>query len=392
MTEPRTASHVSSRQARIPARRSGDEPLPSAARAQAIIGITLVYAVVACGACAGLTTPPPAQPAPASTSAPPSIIDTHLAWLVGAGLRERTPDAVHTGLALLALSSSGETHQSGLYTAEVRNFADSLVAAQESDGCLVPRASPRLARDHAVTAIGLVEQYGMTGRKSLREPANRAVEFALSLRAEGGAWRSASDGTIDLEATAWNVLLLGSARLAELREDDAPAIRNDLLRDLDRVTDPATGIIPARPDGDTTISAATATAIGTAIRVFSAGEDAPRDPAIDRGIAAFAATPPAATRRDATAAEALDAARYAYFGTIVMLRVGPDQLPAWVEGVAAFAVAPAVQQGPARGAWDAPAGTDDAARAWGTTYKTICGCTFHGPVGHALMRYHNRRR
>lgn len=351
-----------------------------------------MYAVVACAANDGSATTPQPSPAPAHEPHGPSIIDTHDAWLVRTAMpHDRTPDAVHTGLALLALSSSGETHQSGLYEVEVRNFADSLIAAQESDGCLVPRASPRLARDHAVTAIGLVEQYGMTGRKTLREPASRAVDFALSLRAAGGAWRSASTGAIDLEATAWSTLLLRSAKWAGLRDDDASAFRDDVLRDLDRITDAATGAVPAQSGADGEVSAASATAMGTAIRFFSAAEDAPRDPAIDRGVAAFVETLPAPTRADAKPAEALDAARHAYFGSTVMLQVGGDRFRAWFDGLADVVTAPAVASGPHRGAWSAPAGTDDATRLWGTTYKTISACMFLGPYAHAGMRHASRR-
>jgi len=214
-------------------------------------------------------------------------------------------DVRATGLALLAFLGAGETHQSGTCKETVKNALKWLRDVQDSDGCVGPRTNPTFLRDHAVAALALTETFGMTSSRAFKEPAQKAVAFALATRAPGGAWRNA-DGSLDVETTGWMTMTLRSAALSELA--DAEAIRSAIAQafaELDKASDAATPDLRA--------------AVWTLSRVYDAATTT-NDATFAKRADAVASKGPTSDATDAT---------YGYFATLAMFQTGGERWRKW---------------------------------------------------------------
>lgn len=122
-----------------------------------------------------------------------------------------------TALALLAYLGAGHTHFEGNYTQEVGNAIRWLVQHQSATGQFFPQQSHNSHRAyaHAQATIAICELYVMTQDSWLREPAHRAIQFALSLQCRDGGWRyTLGQGTGDLSMTGWYLMGLVSGAAA----------------------------------------------------------------------------------------------------------------------------------------------------------------------------------
>jgi hypothetical protein len=182
-------------------------------------------------------------------------------------------DVRATGLALLSFLGAGETQEKGMCRENVTSGEKFLRDLQDTDGSIGPRAQAHFLRDHAIAATALTEAYGMTGSRVLKKPAQRGVKFALSRRAPGGAWMLAAprDKEIDVETTAWMIVLLKSARMSELDVDESAV--QEALAAVDAITDKATGRVGG-DDAKTTMM--------LVARIFG-GRTQESDPAIGKG-------------------------------------------------------------------------------------------------------------
>ena len=303
------------------------------------------------------------------------------------GADGRWNDPATTGTVLLAFLGAGETHQAGSNRESVKKALTALIAGQDEDGCLVPRTSSRALREHAMAGLALSEAYGMTSSRWLKEPAQRAVEFARGSRVPRGAWSLASpeEEELDVETTAWMSLLLKNASLSGLDVDEADF--PEILAALDRVTDPATGRIRPTVRVPAPLSEEAATAMGFSLRVFLGTTPEQRrhatsadwllaHPLADKAAEWLVAHPPAPDTGD------LD---YVYFGSKGMIALGGDRFRAWLPALNQIVGLAGVADGPDKGSWDPPDG-GEVARIRATAYHvTFCEAYF-GPVGHASMR------
>jgi hypothetical protein len=127
-------------------------------------------------------------------------------------------DTAATGFALLPFLGHGQTHVSGEHQATVRKGLQWLVTHQKADGDLNvnPAANTRMYA-HAIATIALCEAYGMTKESTLREPAQRAVDFIVRAQnASLGAWRYEPRNDSDTSVTGWQVMALKSGQMASL--------------------------------------------------------------------------------------------------------------------------------------------------------------------------------
>ena len=223
------------------------------------------------------------------------------------GVGDTTGDVGATGLALLPFLGAGETHQSGTCRETVKSGLKWLRDIQDSDGCFGPRTGPRFLRDHAIAALAVTEAYGMTSSRVFKEPAQRAIAFALLMRTPLSGWHGngPGDGALDVETTGWMVMLLRSARMAGLDVDVAAF--KDTVAALDTVTDRTTGRV-----GGSDAS----TAIGVLVRIL-AGDTPKDDEMIVKGADLLRARLP----NWDTAAGAIDLT-YWHFATLAMYQVG----------------------------------------------------------------------
>jgi hypothetical protein len=222
-------------------------------------------------------------------------------------------DVEATGLALLAFLAAGETNKQGTCQASVANGLKYLRAVQDADGCFGPRNAKGFLRQHIVASLALTEAYGMTTTDDFKASAQRGVAFLLAQRAaEKG--RKRADGEFDAVTAGWTVLLLKSEIMSEVTVDDAAL--KDVVADLEKLTDSATGRVVAK-----TSAGAAPTAVGVLARVF-AGHAPKDDPLMDIGADLVAKSPPA------WSADSVDLAAW-HFETLSIFQLGGERWKAW---------------------------------------------------------------
>ncbi|HVW00387.1 MAG TPA: prenyltransferase/squalene oxidase repeat-containing protein [Planctomycetaceae bacterium] len=152
-------------------------------------------------------------------------------------------DTGATALALLCFLGAGNTHQEGPYKETVAKGLKWLTRVQKPTGNLhdldeYGRWSTYYA--HAQGTIVLCEAYALTKDPSLREPAQRALQFIYDSQNQAGGWKyqpAAIKG--DLSVTGWQIMALQSARMAELDVPEEVLDRAALFLDSVSVQDGA---------------------------------------------------------------------------------------------------------------------------------------------------------
>ncbi len=139
-----------------------------------------------------------------------------------------------TAMALLAFQGNGNTHQQGPYRDRVDQGARWLIKKQDRSGMMgngLPRHQKMYAQAQAT--IALCELYGMTRDSWLREPAQRAINFAAESQSRLGGWRYEPKQDADVSVTGWFVMALESGRAAGL--DVNPSVLRNVDKFLDAV-------------------------------------------------------------------------------------------------------------------------------------------------------------
>jgi hypothetical protein len=316
-----------------------------------------------------------AAPPPATALARGEIVPAGLKWLQEhQGADGRWIDPATTGFVLMAFLGAGQTHQSGSSRDVVTKALRLLRDGQDADGCLVPRTTSRLLRDHALAGLALTDSFGMTSSEARRKPAERAVAFALKTRTPGGAWNlpAPDDAQIDVEATVWMSMLVKSASLSGLDVDGAVLV--EVANALDGITDPATGRV--RVPAQAQISEDAATAAGCLVRIWS-GRQPQSDALTAKSFDSLLAHVPAADTTDLA---------YVLLGSSAMLTLGGERFRAWLPSLNAIMSAPSRADGPEKGSWDPRSDDSEAARIVTTAYHLRFCNFYYGAVGHASMQ------
>lgn len=122
-----------------------------------------------------------------------------------------------TAMALIAFQGAGHTHQTGEHKAVVQRGIRALLKIQDNDGNFFHEgiAHHRLY-SHALATIAVCELYGMTKDESLREPAEKAIDYCCRTQAPEGGWRYEPRVDSDTSVTGWFVMALQSGRMAGL--------------------------------------------------------------------------------------------------------------------------------------------------------------------------------
>jgi hypothetical protein len=137
-----------------------------------------------------------------------------------------------TGLSLLCFLGAGYTHRVGPYQDEVSraiyylinkmvitsdggDLRDVSMITNAVDNLLLVRKSGDMY-SHAIATLALCEAYAMTRDTSLKEPAQRAVDFIVNAQNEAGGWRYEPKQPGDLSVTGWQLMALKSGVLGRL--------------------------------------------------------------------------------------------------------------------------------------------------------------------------------
>lgn len=124
-----------------------------------------------------------------------------------------------TAMALLALQGDGNTHLAGEYQGQVAEGIKWLVDHQDREGSFVTKS--QVPGHQALYAqgqctIAICELYAMTKDSWLREPAQRAVNYAVDIQSKEGGWRYYPRRESDTSVTGWFLMGLKSAQMAGL--------------------------------------------------------------------------------------------------------------------------------------------------------------------------------
>ena len=131
-----------------------------------------------------------------------------------------------SAMALLAFQGAGHTHLRGDYIDVVRKGWYALLGSQKPDGDFW-RGGVEHQRLYAQAqaTIALCEMYGMSRDEEYREPAQRAIDYAIKVQDAQGGWRYRPGSGSDTSVTGWFVMALQSARMAYL-DVDTKALEN----------------------------------------------------------------------------------------------------------------------------------------------------------------------
>ncbi len=150
----------------------------------------------------------------------------------GSGTENR---AAATAMALIAFQGAGYTHigaKSSPFKKVVENGTAWLLKQQDTDGSFF-RSGPYNHRfyTHAQATIAVCELYGMTRDESLKQAAERAINYCVRTQDIAGGWRYAPRTDSDLSVTGWVVIALQSAQMAGIE------VPYDTLRRIERFLD-----------------------------------------------------------------------------------------------------------------------------------------------------------
>jgi hypothetical protein len=261
------------------------------------------------------------------------------------GLGRPGYDVGLTGLALCAFLGAGYTNRGKHeFAPVVRRGLAFLISCQDGEGCLGPRDTQRYVYNHAIAALALVENFGMTEGKSVQRAAQKALDFLALVRNPDGAWRyGVKTGESDTSVTGWMASVLLSARLinedAVKRGNPAPLSIDEQAFDgirtwIAKMTDPKSGRVgyttigsgPWRPEELRTRFPAgkseALTAVGMFCRIILR-EDPKQSRALQQGSRLLAAALPA-WKPDGS----IDMHAW-YFGTLAAQQLGGDLWAKW---------------------------------------------------------------
>ncbi|TWU17461.1 prenyltransferase/squalene oxidase repeat-containing protein [Bythopirellula polymerisocia] len=154
------------------------------------------------------------------------------------GARSENVEAA-TAMALIAFQGAGYTPQQDAKDepfAEVVSRAwTKLLSKQDDNGNFFESGQgTQQLYTHALCTIALCELYGMTQDARYRDPAQRAVDYCVTVQAPEGGWKYFPGTGSDLSVTGWFVMALQSARMAGL-EVPTPCL-NRIEKYLDSVS------------------------------------------------------------------------------------------------------------------------------------------------------------
>ena len=189
--------------------------------------------------------------------------------------------AAATAMALLAFAGAGNTHQEGQYKEDVDEGLRYLLKLQSDDGFFAAKSPDRQrAYAQAQCTIVLCELLAMSKDPALREPAQRAIDYAIYAQSPQGGWRYYPREDSDLSVTGWYVMALISGQMAGLTIDSEVMERVTKFLNEVQVADGALYRYVAREDPKLSM-----TAEGLLCREYLGW--AQDDPRLQQGISAI---------------------------------------------------------------------------------------------------------
>jgi hypothetical protein len=268
-------------------------------------------------------------------------------------------DTAATGLTLMTFMGAGYHHKGEQYAAAIRNGIDFLVKNQKENGDLYMPLDTESNRSvwlysHGIATIALCEAYGMTQDPELREPAQKAIQFAIdSQQPTQGGWRYSPQYGSDTSVTGWLMMALMSGRLANLDVPDEPFEKIEGWLDEAQVSGGQRHLYrynPLAPDTEAQrhgrLANKTMTAVGLLMRLYL-GWRRDNEHMIRGADYLMENLPDNGTRRDPQRDT-----YYWYYATQVMFHMKGKYWEAWNNRLHSLLVDSQIQSGTFAGSWD----------------------------------------
>ena len=269
-------------------------------------------------------------------------------------------DTAATGLALLCFTGGAYSHREGKYADTVDRGLKFLVANQRENGDLyiemeTNSISAAWLYSHSIASIALCEAYGMTQDPTLKEPAQRAIDFILAAQhPERGGWRYSPGKGTDTSVTGWMLMALYSARLAglDVPAEAWPKLHNWLELAQAGPREPHlyryNPFAPNTPQqGHGREVSKTMTAVGLLMRFYASGWRRDNQDLL-RGADYLLEHPPA----NGTVARPQRDTYYWYYATQVMFHVGGERWQRWWDPLSTMLRTEQLKEGPLAGSWN----------------------------------------
>ncbi|MBI3866413.1 MAG: terpene cyclase/mutase family protein [Planctomycetia bacterium] len=263
-----------------------------------------------------------------------------------------------TGLALMCFLGAGNTHQKGYYKVQVERGLRFLLDHFEENnlGGWFQGTGRATMYVQGICTIALCEAYSMSKDATLRNPAQRAVDFIVNAQdREGGGWRYQIPSAGDTSVVGWQVMALTSARIAELKVH--PRVLPKVAGFLKRVESETGGMYGYT--SPRTIRTST-TAAGLLCRMYLGREQTHRG--LIRGM----------KHLDEWGANTHDM-YYGYYGTMAMHHWGGPAWERWNNDMRKLLVDSQAQDGDAAGSWitDRSHGAEQGGRLYTTCLSIL---------------------
>jgi hypothetical protein len=271
-----------------------------------------------------------------------------------------------TGLSTLAFLGAGHTTRKGEYRRNVLKALEAIIRNQKPDGRLDWRGANHYT--HAICTIALCEAYGRARDERIGAAAQKAVNYCEKVVLRDGGWRyAANSDASDMSVSAWFIQALKTAKLAQLKVDNALYSQASIY--VDSVTDQgasrdSNGVVTYmyRPDqfyGSNSHPALTAA--GMMIRQFNGM--GVKNHILVKGAELTKSNPPSWNRKDFY---------YWYYATYAMHNMGGEYRLWWNQRVRDVLLEHQSRDGENAGSWD-PAKDRWADKRAGRVYTTALG-------------------
>lgn len=244
-----------------------------------------------------------------------------------------------TGLALLPLLASGNTHQAGQYQQQVAAGIKWLTDGQKENGDLLADGDQQRMYSHSIAAIALCEAYGMTQDPELKPAAERSLDFIVKAQhAPTGGWRYNPNEAADTSVVGWAMMALKSGEMAGIPVPQAAL--DNVAKWLARVegNKPVGGLFGYQNANAT--PAMTAEGL-LCLQFMGAGRN---DPRMRAGADYLLKNLPEPDQRRTS--------YYWYYGTQVMYHMQGQYWDAWNGKLRDHLVSTQVKDGPLAGTWE----------------------------------------
>jgi hypothetical protein len=239
-----------------------------------------------------------------------------------------------TGLALLAFLGEGSTLRAGAYRDTVRRGVLWLREQQQPDGLFGAPNSSDFIYDHAIAAYAMCEAYGLSSYTTLRDSAQRGLDYLEKHRNPYGVWRyQPRDGDNDTSVTGWCVMAYCAGKHFGLNVNTGALQYAGVF--FDQVCDPSgmhgylrAGDPSSRKQGDHAArfppdKGAAMTAVALFCRAFM-GQTPKEKPVMTKAAELIASKPPVWDEKGG----AIDH-YYWYYGTYALFQMGGPLWKQW---------------------------------------------------------------